>query len=129
MESYKRSSHTVWDCKYRLIWTAYWYQVLGGEVGRTLRGVAVRDSVEQGDASLYGTINWDHVHMLIRMPPYLSASRLVQYLKGKISQKFVAVGYPGIGFLEYKIPTMARVFGSPGCPEHNFILGKRRTPR
>jgi putative transposase len=34
MESYKRGSHTVWDCKYHLVWvTKYRHAVLGGDVG------------------------------------------------------------------------------------------------
>ena len=33
MDSYKRGSHTVWDCKYHLVWvTKYHYQVLGRNV-------------------------------------------------------------------------------------------------
>ena len=30
-----------------------------------------------------GSINRDHVHMLIEIPPQLSVSRVVQHLKGK----------------------------------------------
>jgi hypothetical protein len=38
MESYKRGSHTVWDCKYHLVWvTKYRHQVLGGDVGQRCR--------------------------------------------------------------------------------------------
>jgi hypothetical protein len=38
MESYKRGSHTVWDCKYHLVWvTKYRYAVLGGDVGQRCR--------------------------------------------------------------------------------------------
>jgi REP element-mobilizing transposase RayT len=30
MEAYKRGGHTVWDCKYHLVWvTKYRYAVLG----------------------------------------------------------------------------------------------------
>ena len=33
MEAYKRGGHTVWDCKYHLVWvTKYRYSVLGGDV-------------------------------------------------------------------------------------------------
>ncbi len=40
MESYKRGSHTVWDCKYHLVWvTKYRYQVLGGDVGNVIAHV------------------------------------------------------------------------------------------
>lgn len=37
-----------------------------------------------------GSINRDHVHMLLSIPPHLSLSRAVQYLKGKSSHKLLA---------------------------------------
>ncbi len=37
-----------------------------------------------------GAINRDHVHMLISIPPHLSVSRAVQYLKGKSSHKLLS---------------------------------------
>jgi putative transposase len=38
MEDHKRGSHTVWDCKYHLVWTTkYRYEVLEGEVGQRCR--------------------------------------------------------------------------------------------
>jgi putative transposase len=37
-----------------------------------------------------GAINRDHVHLLISIPPYLSVSRSVQFLKGKSSHKLLA---------------------------------------
>jgi putative transposase len=36
-----------------------------------------------------GSINRDHVHMLISIPPQLSVSRAVQYLKGKSSHRLL----------------------------------------
>jgi hypothetical protein len=38
MEGYKRGSHTVWDCKYHVVWTTkYRFPVLGGDVGARCR--------------------------------------------------------------------------------------------
>ncbi len=37
-----------------------------------------------------GSINRDHVHMLISIPPQLSVSKAVQYLKGKSSHKLLS---------------------------------------
>ena len=37
-----------------------------------------------------GSINRDHIHMLIGIPPQLSVSRAVQYLKGKSSHKLLS---------------------------------------
>ena len=36
-----------------------------------------------------GSVNRDHVHMLIGIPPQLSVSKAVQYLKGKSSHKLL----------------------------------------
>jgi putative transposase len=36
-------------------------------------------------------INRDHVHLLLSIPPHLSVSRAVQYLKGKSSHRRVPV--------------------------------------
>ena len=37
-----------------------------------------------------GSIHRDHVYMLIGVPPQLSVSRAVQYLKGKSSQRLLS---------------------------------------
>ena len=37
-----------------------------------------------------GSINRDHVHMLISIPPNLSVSKAVQFLKGKSSHKLLS---------------------------------------
>src|SRR6202167_6660075 len=37
-----------------------------------------------------GAINRDHVHMLLPIPPSLSVSRAVQYLKGRSSHKLLS---------------------------------------
>ncbi len=90
MQEYKRGSHTVWDCKYHLVWTTkYRYQVLGGEVGHRCREL-LREIAMSKEMIVYaGSINRDHVHMLIGIPPQLSVSRAVQYLKGKSSHRLL----------------------------------------
>ncbi len=91
MQEYKRGSHTVWDCKYHLVWaTKYRYQVLGGEVGQRCREL-LREIAMSKEMIIYaGSINRDHVHMLIGIPPQLSVSRAVQYLKGKSSHRLLS---------------------------------------
>jgi putative transposase len=36
---------------------------------------------------LAGHVGKDHIHLLVSVPPHLSASKLVQYLKGNTSRK------------------------------------------
>ncbi len=91
MQDYKRGSHTVWDCKYHLVWTTkYRYQVLGGDVGQRCREL-LREIAMSKEMMIYaGSINRDHVPMLISIPPQLSVSRAVQYLKGKSSHRLLS---------------------------------------
>jgi putative transposase len=91
MEDYKRSSHSVWDCKYHLVWTTkYRYPVLDGEVGQRCREL-LREIARSKEIIIYaGSINRDHVHMLIGIPPNVSVSRAVQFLKGKSSHRLLS---------------------------------------
>jgi putative transposase len=88
MQDYKRGSHTIWDCKYHIVWvTKYRYPILTGDVGARAREL-LREIARANEMTIYaGAINRDHVHMLISIPPQLSVSRGVQALKGKSSHK------------------------------------------
>ncbi len=91
MRDYKSGSHTVWDCKYHLVWTTkYRYQVLGGEVGNRCRELLREIAISKEMIIYAGSINRDHVQMLISIPPQLSVSRAVQYLKGKSSHRLLS---------------------------------------
>ena len=84
MKDYKSSSHAVWDCKYHLVWiTKYRYPVLVGDVGLRAREL-LREIARSLEMTIYaGAINRDHVHLLVSIPPQVSVSRAVQFLKGK----------------------------------------------
>jgi putative transposase len=90
MKDYKSSSHAVWDCKYHLVWiTKYRYPVLVGDVGLRAREL-LREIARSLELKIYaGAINRDHVHLLISIPPNVSVSRAVQFLKGKSSHKLL----------------------------------------
>jgi putative transposase len=95
VKDYKKGSHTVWDCKYHLVWiTKYRYPVLlgsePGTVGHRAREL-LREIARSLELTIYaGAINREHVHMLISIPPYVSVSRAVQFLKGKSSHKLLS---------------------------------------
>lgn len=91
MQDYKRGSHTIWDCKYHLVWvTKYRYPILVGDVGQRAREL-LREIARSNEMTIYaGAINRDHVHMLISIPPQLSVSRAVPFLKGKSSHKLLS---------------------------------------
>ncbi len=96
MKDYKTGSHSVWDCKYHLVWiTKYRYPVLVRDVGERT-GELLREIARSLEMTIYaGAINRDHVHMLISIPPHLSVSKAVQYLKGKSSHRLLSE-FPGL---------------------------------
>src|SRR5258706_4941552 len=90
MQTAKSGSHTIWDCKYHLVWiTKYRYPVLVGDVGNRARAL-LREIARANEMTIYaGAINREHVHMLVSIPPNVSVSRAVQFLKGKSSHKLL----------------------------------------
>lgn len=90
MEHYRSSAHSRYDIKYHFVWTTkYRKAVLGGAVGRRLREV-VREVCRANDLEiLRGHVAVDHVHLLLSAPPNMSASKIMQYIKGKSSRKLL----------------------------------------
>lgn len=88
MENYRKTSHCTYDIKYYFLWiTKYHKPVITGQIAiRTrelVRIICQRNEVE----ILAGHVGSDYIHLLVSVPPYLSASKLVQYVKGNTSRK------------------------------------------
>jgi putative transposase len=67
MKDYKRGSHTVFDCKYHLVWTTkYRYPVLGGDVGNRCRELLREIAISKEMIIYAGSINRDHLHSVPR---------------------------------------------------------------
>ncbi|QDQ01134.1 IS200/IS605 family transposase [Lysinibacillus fusiformis] len=82
----KSLAHTTWNCKYHIVFAPkYRRQVIYGQikadVGRILRQLCERKGVEIIEA----TACPDHIHMLVSIPPKLSVSSFMGYIKGKSS--------------------------------------------
>ena len=88
MTHYRKSSHTVFDLKVHLVWTTkYRYRVLSAKIAQRVREL-IRETCRELDTEIVkGHLSQDHVHLLLSIPPHLSVSKLVQYLKGKSSRK------------------------------------------
>lgn len=88
MSYYKRGSHTVYECNYHIVWvTKYRYPVLVGDIAVRVRDLVRRICLDEGVEIIRGKVARDHIHVYVTIPPYLSVSKLVQYLKGKTSRK------------------------------------------
>jgi len=90
MENYRTSAHTRFDIKYHFVWTTkYRKPVLSGQVALRLREV-VREVCRTNEIEiLQGHVSRDHVHILVSAPPNMSASKIMQYVKGKSSRKLM----------------------------------------
>jgi putative transposase len=84
MDDYRRLSHSVWECKYHVVFIPkYRRKILCGEMRRELREV-LRDLARQRGCEVEeGHFLPDHVHMLISIPPKYSVAQIVGFLKGK----------------------------------------------
>ena len=79
-------SHTRWNCKYHIVFAPkYRRQIVYGKIktsiGQILRTLCEQKKVEILEAEACA----DHIHMLVSIPPNLSVSQFMGYLKGKSS--------------------------------------------
>ncbi len=88
MGYYRKGSHTTYDLKYHVIWcTKYRYAILRGDVGERARDL-IREICSANYVQIVsGSMSPDHVHLLISVPPSISLSKVMQYVKGKSSRK------------------------------------------
>ena len=90
MQNYRRGSHTLYDLKFHLVWvTKYRKQVLLGAVAERTREL-IREICKANEVEIIkGHVSKDHIHLFVSVPPKLSISKLLQYLKGKTSHKLL----------------------------------------
>jgi len=88
-------SHTVWECKYHIVWIPkYRKKVLYKELRQYL-GDIFHELARQKECKIVeGHLMPDHVHMLISIPPKYAVSQIVGYIKGK-SAIAIARNYVG----------------------------------
>ena len=88
MENYRKSSHCTYDIKDHLVQiTKYRKLVITGKIvvrtRKLIRIICEKNEVE----ILAGHVGSGHIHMLVSALLHLSASKLVQYIKGTTSRK------------------------------------------
>lgn len=87
---YRKGCHSIYDLKYHIIWCSkYRYRVLVGEVAYRARELIREVGAANYVDILSGSLSPDHIHILVSVPPSLSISKLVRYMKGKSSRKLL----------------------------------------
>jgi len=77
-------SHSLWECKYHVIWIPKYRRKAIYDQLRKYLGVTLRELALQKESRiLEGHLQVDHVHMLISIPPKYAVSQVVGFIKGK----------------------------------------------
>ena len=80
------SAHSKWRCQYHIVFAPKYrrkviYEELKADIGMILRKLCEEKKVEIIEAEACA----DHIHMLVKIPPYLSVAQFMGFLKGKSS--------------------------------------------
>ena len=84
MDTFESLNHSVWDCKYHVVFIPKCrrktlYGELRKHLGEVFRGLAKQKESRIEEGHLLA----DHVHMLIAIPPKYAVSQVVGFIKGK----------------------------------------------
>ena len=122
MSKFKKLSHVIYHHRYHTVWTPkYRFRVLQG---------AVKEAVEQKIRMICEwkkleiielNIQADHVHIILDVPPKLSISQVMGYLKGKTAIQ-VFKKFPGLK----KKPYWGIIFGQEAIVQVQLVLMKKR---
>ncbi len=84
MNDIGRLRHSVWECKYHLVWIPKCRRkVLYGQLRREL-GDVFHELARQKECRIEeGHMLSDHVHMLMSIPPKYAVAKVVGFVKGK----------------------------------------------
>ena len=79
-------AHTKWNCKYHIVFAPkYRRKVFFGEKRQEIREILRQLCQWKGVEIVEGEVCPDHIHMLVCIPPKMSISSFMGYLKGKSS--------------------------------------------
>ena len=77
-------SHTKWNCKYHIVFAPkYRRKIAYGKLKQDIANILSMLCKRKGVKIVEAEICPDHVHMLVEIPPSMSVSYFVGYLKGK----------------------------------------------
>ena len=84
MDTLASLNHSVWDCKYHVVFIPKCRRrTLYGELRRHLGEVFRQLALQKESRIDEGHLLVDHVHMLIAIPPKYAVAQVVGFIKGK----------------------------------------------
>ena len=95
MSDAKTLAHSVWECKYHIVWIPKCRKkILYGKVAKYLGKIFHELARQRESRIVEGHLCPDHIHMLIEIPPKYAVAQVVGYIKGK-SAIAIARNYMG----------------------------------
>ena len=81
-------AHTKWMCKYHIVFTPkYRRKAIYNQYKESIRDIIKQLCGYKGVEIIEGHLMPDHIHMLVSIPPKISVSSFMGYLKGKSALK------------------------------------------
>ena len=78
-------AHTKWNCKYHIVFAPkYRRKIIYGQLKRDIANILSMLCKRKGAKIVEAEVCPDHIHMLVEIPPSISVSGFVGYLKGKV---------------------------------------------
>ena len=91
MSRFRKLSHTIYECKYHIVFCPKYRLRIFKEGIKTYTEYQLRKLLDQKDniELLEIHVCEDHVHMVISIPPKYSVSSLLGFLKGKLALRLL----------------------------------------
>ena len=88
MGKYKKLSHVVYKCEYHIVWVPkYRFRILTGDIKKLIEE-DIRMLCEWKQCEIQEmSVQKDHVHIVLSIPPKVSISQMMGILKGKLAIK------------------------------------------
>ena len=93
MDHFERLSHSVWDCKYHVIWIPkYRRKELYGDRRKVVVNTIKKWAQIKGVEIVEGHALKDHMHLCLSIPPKYSVAGMIGLLKGKSASEVMSFG-------------------------------------
>ena len=88
MGKYKKLSHVVYKCEYHIVWVPkYRFRILTGEIKKLVEeDIKMLCEWKRCEVQEMSVQN-DHIHLVVSIPPKVSISQMMGILKGKLAIK------------------------------------------
>ena len=90
LDKYRRLSHATYDCRYHIVWiTKYRFKIITKDIEVALKW-AIKEVCDWKDIEiLEGSVQEEHIHLYLSIPPKYSISDCLKWIKGKTAERLL----------------------------------------